>query len=85
MSKARVFGMYRPRLNIAPLLLTPGFAAIGYSIRGPHGVWWAVVAWLAVVLGAMASCTLHAWRSARESLPHAGRRAFDYDVNNAGH
>ena len=26
MSKARVFGTYRPRLNFAPLLLTPGLA-----------------------------------------------------------
>jgi hypothetical protein len=30
------------------------------------------------------SCTLHAWRNAQESLPSTGRRAFDYDVNNAG-
>ena len=34
MSLARVFGNFRPRLNIAPLLLTPGFAAIGYAIFG---------------------------------------------------
>jgi len=52
MSKARVFGAFRPRLNIAPLLLTPGFAAIGYAVRGSQGAWWAVAAWLAVVLGA---------------------------------
>jgi len=84
MSKARVFGTYRPRLNFAPLLLTPGFAAIGYAVRGSQGAWWAVAAWSAVVLGAAVSCTLHAWRSAQEALPHAGRRAFDYDVNNAG-
>ena len=85
MSKARVFGTFRPRLNIAPLLLTPGFAAIGYAVRGSQGACWAVAAWAAVVLGAAASCTLHAWRNAQEALPSAGRRAFDYDVNNASH
>jgi hypothetical protein len=84
MSKARVFGTTQPRLNIAPLLLTPGFAAIGYAIRGSQGAWWAVGAWTALVLGAAVSCALHAWRSAQEALPHAGRRAFDYDVHNAG-
>jgi hypothetical protein len=84
MSKARVFGNLRPRLNVAPLLLTPGFAAVGYAIRGSQGAWWAVAAWLALVLGAAVSCTLHAWRSAQESLPRTGRQAFDYDVNNAG-
>ena len=84
MSKARVFGTYRPRLNIAPLLLTPGFAAIGYAIGGSQGAWWAVAAWFALVLGAAVSCTVHAWRNAHQSMPRAGRRAFDYDVNNAG-
>jgi hypothetical protein len=83
MSKARVFGTFRPRLNIAPLLLTPGFAAIGYAVRGSQGAWWAVAAWLAVVLGAAVSCALHAWRTAQEALPSTGRRAFDYDVHNA--
>jgi len=38
-----------------------------------------------VVLGAAVSCALHAWRSAQEALPRTSRRAFDYDVNNAGH
>jgi len=85
MSKARLFGVFRPRVNIAPLVLTPGFAAIGYAIRGSQGAWWAVAAWLAVVLGATVSCALHAWRNAPSALPRTGRRAFDYDVNNAGH
>jgi hypothetical protein len=84
MSKSRVFGTFRPRLNVAPLLLTPGFAAIGYAIGGSSGAWWAVAAWLAVVLGAAVSCTWHAWRAAQEPAPRTGRRAFDYDVHNAG-
>jgi len=84
MSKARVFGTFRPRLNIVPLLLTPGFAAIGYAIGGASGAWWAIAAWLAVVLGAAVSCAVHAWRNAQEATPRSGRRAFDYDVNNAG-
>jgi len=78
-----VFGTFRPRLNVAPLLLTPGFAAIGYAVRGSQGAWWTAAAWLAVVLGAAVSCTLHAWRNAQEALPGTERRAFDYDVNNA--
>jgi hypothetical protein len=85
MSLARVFGNFRPRLNIAPLLLTPGFAAIGYAIGGAASAWWAVAAWLAIVLGAAVSCAVHALRFAREGGVRAGnRRAFDYDPNNAG-
>jgi hypothetical protein len=85
MSLARVFGNFRPRLNIAPLLLTPGFAAIGYAIGGASAAWWAVAAWLAIVLGAAVSCAVHALRFAHEGSVRAGkRRAFDYDPNNAG-
>lgn len=85
MSLARVFGNVRPRLNIAPLLLTPGFAAIGYAIGGASAVWWAVAAWLAIVLGAAVSCAVHALRAAHEGSARTnGRRAFDYDANNAG-
>jgi fatty acid desaturase len=85
MSLARVFGNFRPRLNIAPLLLTPGFAAIGYAIGGASAAWWAVAAWLAIVLGAAVSCAVHALRAAHEGSARAGdRRAFDYDANNAG-
>ena len=79
MSIARVFGKYRPRLNIMPLLLTPGFAAIGYACGGAPAAGWAVAAWLALVTGAVVSCTVHALRGAQEELPRAGRRAFDYD------
>ena len=85
MSNVRVFGTFRPRLNIAPLLLTPGFAVIGYAIGGRTGAWWAVAAWLALVVGAAVSCVVHALRVAQEGVPQAGRRAFDYDANNAGH
>ncbi len=87
MSNTSVFGTFRPRLNIAPLLLTPGFAAIGYAVGGGSGAWWAVAAWLALVLGAAVSCAVHALRSAHEGqLRPGGRRAFDYDANanNAG-
>ena len=85
MSLARVFGKFRPRLNIAPLLLTPGCAAIGYAVGGISAAWWAVAAWLAIVLGAAVSCTLHALRATNEvSVRAGGRRAFDYDANNAG-
>ena len=85
MTLARVFGNFRPRLNITPLLLTPGFAAIGYAIGGISAAWWAVAAWLAIVLGAAVSCAVHALRSAQEGSPRTGgRRAFDYDTNNAG-
>ena len=85
MSLARVFGNFRPRLNIVPLLLTPGVAAIGYAIGGAAAAWWAVAAWLAIVLGAAVSCAVHALRAAPEGRPRAGdRRAFDYDANNAG-
>ena len=85
MSLARVFGNFRPRLNIAPLLLTPGFAAIGYAIGGASAAWWAVAAWLAIVLGAAVSCAVHALRAASQvSVRTGGRRAFDYDANNAG-
>ena len=85
MSHARMFGTFTPRLNVAPLLLTPGFAAIGYAIRGPQGAWWAVAAWAALVLGAGVSCALHAWRSAHEALAVSGRQPFDYDVNSGRH
>jgi fatty acid desaturase len=85
MSLARVFGNFRPRLNIGPLLLTPGFAAIGYAIGGAAAAWWAVAAWLAVILGAVVSCAVHALRAANQGSARAGgRRAFDYDANNAG-
>ena len=83
MSNARVFGTSRPHLNVMPLLLTPGFAAIGYAIRGSQGAWWAIAAWLALVLAAAVPCALHAWRSAHEELPPTGRRPFDYDVKSA--
>lgn len=85
MSNVRVFGRSRPRLNVAPLLLTPGFAVIGYAIGGRQGAWWAIAAWLALVVGAAVSCALHAWRGANELGPRPGRQAFDYDANNAGH
>ena len=85
MSVVPMFGKFRPRLNIAPLLLTPGFAAIGYVIGGPQAAWWGVGAWLALVVGAAVSCAVHAWRSAHEDAELAGRTAFDwYDANNAG-
>jgi len=82
MSSDRLFGNFRPRLNVAPLLLTPGFAAIGYAIGGAQTAWWCVAAWLAVVVGASISCAVHALRSANEDTLHTGRRAFDYDANN---
>jgi fatty acid desaturase len=82
MTNVRLFGTFRPRLNIAPLLLTPGFAAIGYAIGGAQAAWWAVAAWLAIVVGAAVSCAVHALRSAHEIEERAGRRAFDYDANN---
>jgi len=78
-----LFGTFLPRLNGTPLLLTPGIAAIGYAIGGGNAAWWAVAAWLALVLGATLSCTLHALRSAHEETPLPGRRAFDYDAKNA--
>ena len=85
MSHVRVFGSFRPRLNIVPLLLTPGFAVIGYAIAGRTGAWWAVAALMALVVGAAVSCAVHALRVGPDSVPPAGRRAFDYDANNAGH
>jgi hypothetical protein len=77
---ARVFGKFRPRLNITPLLLTPGFAAIGYAAGGAPAAGWAVAAWLALVVGAAVSCAVHALRGAHEDMPRAGRRAFDYEA-----
>ena len=85
MSHARVFGTSRPRLNVMPLLLTPGFAAIGYAVGGPEGAWWAVAAWLALVLAAAVPCALHAWRSAHDALPATDRQPFDYDVESVRH
>ena len=85
MSNVRVFGTFRPRLNIGPLLLTPGIAVIGFAIGGSAGAWWAVAAWMALVVGAAVSCALHALLVGQEGVPPAGRRAFDYDANNAGH
>ncbi|MEP6502141.1 MAG: hypothetical protein ABJD97_02330 [Betaproteobacteria bacterium] len=83
MSVAPMFGRSRPRLNVTPLLLTPGFAAVGYVLGGGQGAWWGVAAWMAVVLGAAASCALHAWRTAHDDVPSSGRRPFDgYDTNN---
>jgi len=84
MSNVRVFGRFRPRLNLAPLLLTPGFAVIGYAVGGRSGAGWAVAAWLALVIGAAVSCTVHALRDAEETTQQTGRRAFDYDANKAG-
>ncbi len=84
MSSDSLFGKVRPRLNLAPLLLTPGIAAIGYAIGGGRAAWWAIAAWLALVLGAACSCAVHALRSAHDDVLHAGRRAFDYDAKNAG-
>jgi hypothetical protein len=84
MSNVRVFGQFRPRLNVAPLLLTPGLAAIGYAMDGRQGAWWAVAAWLALVVGASVSCALHALRIADDGVPRTGRQAFDYDANNTG-
>jgi len=84
MSNVRVFGRFRPRLNVAPLLLTPGFAIIGYAIGGRSGAWWTVAAWLALVVGAAVSCAVHALRGSDETSQRAGRRAFDYDANNVG-
>jgi hypothetical protein len=79
-----MFGRSRPRLNVFPLLLTPGFAAIGFAIGGAQAAWWGVAAWLALVIGAAVSCTFHAWRGAHEDALRAGRRPFDwYDANNA--
>jgi len=83
MSDVPMFGKFRPRLNIVPLLLTPGFAAIGYAIGGAQAAWWGVAAWLAVVVGAAISCAVHAMRSAHEDA-RTGRQAFDYDTNNVG-
>ena len=85
MSDVPMFGKFRPRLNIAPLLLTPGFAAIGYAIGGASAAWWGVAAWLALVVGAAVSCAVHALRSAHEDTLRPGRTAFDwYDANNVG-
>jgi len=85
MSDVPMFGKFRPRLHIAPLLLTPGFAVIGYVMGGEQAAWWGIAAWLALVIGAAVSCTVHAWRSAREDAQRPGRAAFDwYDVNNVG-
>ncbi len=81
MSKLRLFGTFRPRLNVAPLLLAPGFAVLGYAAGGSAGAWWLVSAWLAVVFGAAVSCTVHALRNAHEDAIQPGRRAFDYDAN----
>jgi len=81
MSKLRLFGTSRPRLNVLPLLLTPGFAAVGYAAAGPRGAEWTICAWLAVVIGAAVSCTVHALRNAHEDDLRRGRRAFDYDAN----
>jgi hypothetical protein len=83
MSNARMFGTSRHHLNVMPLLLTPGFAAIGYAVHGPRGAWCAVAAWLAIMLGATVSCALHAWRSAHEAHSASGRQPFDYDVKGA--
>lgn len=84
MSSNSLFGKFRLRLNVAPLLLTPGIAAIGYVIGGGRAAWWGVAAWLALVLGAAFSCAVHALRSAHDDVLHPGRRAFDYDAKNAG-
>ncbi len=81
MTKPRLFGTFRPRLNYFPLLLTPGFAVVGYAAGGSHGARWAIAAWLAVVIGAAVSCSVHALRSAHEEGVREGRRAFDYDTN----
>ena len=86
MSGAPMFGRFRPRLNPTPLLLTPGFAGVGYAIGGSHGAWWGVGGWLAVVFGAAASCALHAWHEARLAPLGSDKRPFDwYDTNSAGH
>ena len=86
MSVVPMFGKFRPRLNVAPLLLTPGFAAIGYAVGGTRGAWWGVAAWLALMLGAAISCAVHAMRSAHEDAHRTGPRPFDwYDANNVGH
>jgi hypothetical protein len=79
MSIARVFGKFRPRLNFTPLLLTPGFAAIGYAVGGAPAAGWVVAAWLALIVGAAVSCAVHALRDDQEDMSHAGRRAFDYE------
>ena len=80
-----LFGHLRPRLNVAPLLLTPGFAAIGYAIGGANAAFYGVAAWLALVLGAAVSCALHALRSAHKETLSQGRLAFDYDANKDSH
>ena len=84
MSSNTLFGNFRPRLNVAPLLLTPGFAAIGYAVGGAQSAGWCVAAWLAVVLGAAVSCGIHALRGGNEDDLRTGRRAFDYDANKVG-
>jgi hypothetical protein len=83
MSIYRSVGKLRPRLNVAPLLLTPGFAAVGYVIGGGQMAWWCVEGWLALIVAAAVFCLIQALRGADEDASHAGRRAFDYDGNNA--
>jgi hypothetical protein len=80
MFKLRLFGTLRPRLNVLPLLLTPGLVAIGYAVDGATGAWCAIAAWLALVIGAAVSCTLHTLRDVHESS-NVGRQAFDYDAH----
>ncbi len=74
----RLSGLLKVRLNGVPLLLTPGFALVGYAIDGEQGAWWAAAGWVAVVVGATVSCALHASRGADAAAPRSGRRAFDY-------
>ena len=81
MTNPRLFGDFRPRLNVLPLLLTPGVAVVGYAAEGSQGAWWAIAAWLAIVIGAAVSGAVHALRSAHEGVAREGRRAFDYDAN----
>lgn len=83
MSKVRMSGRLRPSLNLFPLMLTPGLAALGYTVGESLGAWLAMAAWLVLITVASFACALHALCRVVEGGPRTDSGVVKHESGDA--